>query len=72
MSYRIYNEKGILIAEVDNNFAHKIINSVPGFFRNMKVKSDVEKTVFEITDDMKFAFLGFKLFLWKGYVLIPE
>jgi hypothetical protein len=72
MAYNIRNEKSTLIATIDNDIARKMINSVPGFFRNTKDKSGLEKTVFEVTDNMKFALHGFEFFLWKGYVLVPN
>ena len=72
MAYNIRNENGLLIATVDNDFAHKVINGAAGFFRSMKVKPGVEKTVYEITGNMKSLFLGFEFYLWKGYLLVPE
>lgn len=72
MSYTIRDEKGMMIANVDNEVAAKIIGSARGFFRPYRTQDKPEVTVFEITEDLVFGLASFKLYLWAKTKLIPD
>ena len=72
MSYIIRNDKGVMIALVDNMVAKKIIDSSQGQFRPYHAEGKEPVTAYEITDDLIFGAQAFKLCLWAKTLLIPE
>ena len=73
MAYHIVSDKGIIVAKVSNPVAHKIMDSVKGYFRPfITVKNPNEKlTAFHIESEIKFGIDEFALYLWKDYVMVP-
>ncbi len=73
MSYYIRSSQGVLIAEVTNRFAQKIINESKGHFRDYLAKdSDKTLTVFEFDCDYAYSSNIFRIFIWQGDLLIPN
>ena len=72
MSYTIRDEQGVMIAEVDNMVAAKIVSSARGQFRPYRAVGKPEVTAFELTEDLVFGLEAFKLYLWTKTKLIPD
>ena len=61
----------ISIAEISNLVAQQIIKGVKGHFRMYETKGR-KVTAFELDEGQSFGFDTFKLFLYKGTVLVPN
>ena len=70
--YIIRTQEGILIAELSNDIAQKVIKQCKGHFRPLKYEGKPEKTAFQLDENSRWGFPGFSLFLFAGYVLIPD
>lgn len=69
--YYIRNEEGHLKMSVSVNIAGKILATCPGFWREYNAKDKPATSCYEFTDDVSFGVEEFRLFIWKGDVLIP-
>lgn len=70
--YIIRTQEGILIAELSNDIAQKVIKQCKGHFRPLKYEGKPEKTAFQLDENSSWGFPGFNLCLFAGYVLIPD
>ena len=72
MAYQIRDDKGILIAVVDNRAAGKIISETSGHWTEKNYTQTGRATVFILDEDMSWSVGGLKVFLWAGFYLRAE
>jgi hypothetical protein len=70
MGYIVRNKDGILLAEINNVVAQKIMAETRGVFR--AYKNDPEITVYELLTSILYGLNGFKVYIPKNSILIPE
>ena len=70
--YIIRTQAGLLIAELSNEIAQKLIKRCKGHFRSIRFESKTEKTVFQFDEDSVWGLPQFRIFLYTGYMLIPD
>lgn len=70
--YIIRTQAGLLIAELSNEIAQKVIKQCKGHFRPLKYEGKPEKTAFQFDEDCVWRLPQFRIFLFAGYVLIPD
>jgi len=70
--YMIRDENGILLMQVENNIADRIIVGTSGEFKPYKPTADTEVICYQITDDCSMETDCGKFYLWAGTKLIPK
>lgn len=70
--YIIRTQEGLLIAELSNEIAQKLIKRCKGHFRSIRFESKTEKTVFQLDENCRWGLTDFNIMLYTGYMLIPD
>ena len=73
MTYTVRDDRGVMLMELENQLALKVINTTIGHFRSYRTRDNPNvKTVYQIDDDTVFRAPFGRLFFWKNTLLIPD
>jgi len=74
--YTIRDEQGKMVATLGEHVVSRIVLNIDGIWRSYKTKQGDDTRCYEITEECSFG-LGngdttFRLYLWKGYIIVKN